>query len=59
MVAYLNRLESPSPKGALCQVWLKYGSEFLQKIFKFCQCIYGISLLSPLGKKHGPSGEET
>ena len=23
MVPYLNKLESPSPKGALCQVWLK------------------------------------
>ena len=23
MFPYLNKLESPSPKGALCQVWLK------------------------------------
>ena len=26
----------------------------LKKIFKVCQCIFAISLLSPLGKGHGP-----
>ena len=29
------------------------------KIFKVCQCIFSISLLSPLGKGRGPSFEQT
>ena len=32
LVLHLNKLESPSPKVASCQVWLK-----LEKIFRFCQ----------------------
>ena len=28
---HLNKLESPSPKDALCQVWLKIGSLVLEK----------------------------
>ena len=30
-----------------------------KKIFKFCQCIFAISLFSPLQKGHGPSFEQT
>ena len=30
-----------------------------KKIFKFCQCIFAISQLSPLGKGRGPSFEQT
>ena len=29
----LNKLESPSPKDALCQVWLKLAQWFWKKIF--------------------------
>ena len=40
---HLNKLESPSPKDALCQVWLKLAQWFLEKkIFKFHQCIFTI-----------------
>ena len=30
-----------------------------KKIFKFRQCIFAILLLSPLGKRRGPSSEQT
>ena len=54
-VLYLNKLESPSPKDALCQVWLKLAQWFLKKDFKFLQCIFSISLLSTFWKLCGPS----
>jgi hypothetical protein len=41
----LNKLESPLPKDALCQVWLKLAQK---KIFKNIQCFFTLSLLSPL-----------
>ena len=50
MVLHLNKLESPSFKDALCQVWLKLAQRLWIKIIKFCQCIFAISKLSPLGK---------
>ena len=31
---HLNKLESPSPKNVLCQVWLKLGQVVLQKKMK-------------------------
>ena len=57
---HLNKLESPSPKHALCQVWLKLAPWFLiKKTFEFCsKCIFTISL-SLLEKGHGPSFEQT
>ena len=102
-VLHLNKLESPLPKDALCQVWLKLDQWFWRrrflnfvnvfspfrnhslekgrgpsfkgcfvpslveigpavlekKNFKFRQCIFTISLLSPLGKVLGPSFEQT
>ena len=33
MVLNLNKLESPSPKDALCQVWLKLTQWFWRRIF--------------------------
>ena len=30
---YLNKLESPSPKDALCQVWFKQAQRFLRRRF--------------------------
>ena len=39
---------------------VEIGSVILEKkIFKFCQCIFVISKLSPLGKGHGPAFEQT
>ena len=32
---YLNILESPSPKNALCQVWLKLAQWFLRRTFQY------------------------
>ena len=32
-VLHLNKLESPSPKDALCQVWLKLAQWFLRRSF--------------------------
>ena len=48
----LNKLESPLPKNALCQVWLKLALWFWRRgfFFKFRYCIFSISLLYPLGK---------
>ena len=37
---HLNKLESPSHKNALCQVWLKLAEWFWRKKnFLICQCI--------------------
>ena len=58
MAFHLNTFESPSPKDALRQVWLKLVM-VLKKIFNVCQCIFVISLLSPLRKGHDPSFEQT
>ena len=44
---YLNKLESPSPKNALCQVWLKLAQWFWRRRF------------FNVGKGRGPSFEET
>ena len=39
---------------------VEIGPVFLEeKIFKFCQCIFSISFLSPLGKGQGPLLEQT
>ena len=56
---HLNRLEFQSPKDVLCQIWLRFNPLVLDKIFKFRQCIFAISLLCPLGKGRCPSFEET
>ena len=104
---HLNKCDSPPPKNALCQFWLKLSQWFLRrrflnfvnvfslfryylpsekgmalhflftqwcfvprlveigpvvlkkKIFKLCQCIFAISLLSPLRKGRGPSFDQT
>ena len=32
---YLNKLKSPSPKNALCQVWLKLAQWFCRRFLKF------------------------
>ena len=53
------KLEFPSPKETMGKVWLKL-SHWLSKrenLFKNSQCIFTISILSPLGK--GCIGEQT
>ena len=50
---HLNKLESPSPRDTLCQVWLKLAQWFLRS----CHFIFIISQLSPLWEGRG-SGEE-
>ena len=55
----LNKLESLTPKDALCLAWLKVGQMVMEKKnFKFWQCIFATSLSSPLGKGRGPSFEK-
>ena len=57
---HLNKIESPLPKDALCQVWLKLANWFWKRrFFKFPQCIFTISQLSPLWKWWVPSFEQT
>ena len=49
MVLHLNKLESASPKDALCQVWLKLAKQFwIKKKMKFRQCLFAILFLSPI-----------
>ena len=60
MVLHLNKLEFPSSKDALCHILVEISPAVLEKkIFKFCQCIFVISLSSPLEKGWGPSLEQT
>ena len=43
MVPYLNKLQSPLRKDALCKVWLKTGTSGSgEKIFKCFQCTFVI-----------------
>ena len=56
----LNKYESPSTKDTLYQLSLvEIGPLVLEKIFKFCQCSFAISLLSPLEKGCSPSFVQT
>ena len=52
MALHLNKHDFPSPKDALCQVWLKLALWF----FKVPQCNFAISLLSPLENEGGGGG---
>ena len=57
---HLNELKYSSHKNVLFQVSLKLTKWFWRlKIFEFPQCIFAISLLSPLMKRHGPLFEQT
>ena len=51
---HLNKFESPSPKDCLVEI----GQAVLEKIFKFWQCIFAISLLSILEKGRDPTFEQ-
>ena len=51
---HLNKLESPSPKDALCQVWLKLAQWFWRKRFlNFVNVFSLLRIISPW-KKAGP-----
>ena len=60
---YLNDLVLYLPKHALCQVWLKLDQWFWKRTFlKLRQCSFDIPfmiMIFPLGKKRGPSSEQT
>ena len=53
---YLPFVKSPLHKNAFSQVWLKSAHLFWRRRFlKFRQCIFAISLSSPLWKRRGSS----
>ena len=53
---HLNKHKSSIPTDAFCQVWLKLAQWFYsRRFFNFCQCIFTISLLSPLKKRRSTS----
>ena len=57
---HLNKIESPSPKDALLQIWLKKAKLLLRIWFSnLVNVFFTISLLSTLGKGRGPSFEQS
>ena len=59
MVPHLKKYDFPSPKDALCQVWFEIDPVVFVKVFKACQCIFAIFLLSLLWNWRGPLFEQT
>ena len=55
---HLNKTESPSPKDALCQVWLKLAQWFWRRFFYFVNVFLRFHNYLPL-KKGGPFIEDT
>ena len=53
---HLNKLESPSPKAALCQVWLKLAQWFWRRSFFFFNLskYFCFLVIISLWKKEGP-----
>ena len=43
IVPCLNKLESPLPKGALCQIWLKLAQWFWKRFLNFVGVFFGTS----------------
>ena len=59
MVLHLNKLESPSPKDALCQVWLKLAQWFWRRrSLNFSNVFSPFRNYLTLGKERGPSFEQ-
>ena len=57
---FLNNLESPSPKDALWQVWLKLAQWFWRRqSLNFVKVYLLFCKLFPRGKGQGPSFEQT
>ena len=60
VVLHLNKLESPSPKNALCQVWMKLEQWiWRRRFFVVFNVFFTISQLSPLWEGRGPSVEQS
>jgi hypothetical protein len=59
LALYLNKLEFSLPKDNFVPSLIEFGLLVLEKIFKKCQCIFTLLLLSPLGEGQSPSFEET
>ena len=53
IVLHLTKFQSPSPKDALCQVWLKLAVLEKKKFMKFCQHILLFRSYLLLGKRRG------
>ena len=51
---HLNKLKSPSPKDALCQVWLKLGHTFWRRIFLISSMYLRYFVIISPWKKAGP-----
>ena len=50
MTLHLNKLESSSPKDALCQDWLKFAKRFWRRRFLNVYALFTISIHFPLQK---------
>ena len=50
MVLHLNKLETPSPKNALCKVWFKLAQWFWRRRFLFNSSVYFryFTIISPM-----------
>ena len=56
MVLHLNKIESPLPKDALCQILLKLAQQFWSRRFlNFVNVFSVLHSYLPLGKGQGPS----
>ena len=56
---HLNKLETPLPKDALCQVWLKLAQWFWRRFLNFSNVFSLIRDYLPFGKGRDPSFEQT
>ena len=59
MVHYLNKLESPSPKGALCHVWLKMTQWFWRKKISISSMYFRYFVIISPWKRVCPSFEQS
>ena len=50
MTLYLNKFESPAPKNALCQVWLKLAQWFWRRFLNIFKIVLLFSYYLPLEK---------
>jgi hypothetical protein len=59
LALYLNKIDFPSSKENLYQVWLNLDSRFWRRFFLKNFSIFTLSLVSPLGEGLSPSFEGT
>ena len=55
---HLSKPEFPSSNDAVCQVWSILVHWFWKRVLQFRQCIFAITLSSPLGKGRDSSFEK-